>query len=142
MMTPLQEKFNAWTIIPNVFYCMYFLTSGKWLSEESIDMAQFEMGDFIQEGDVRVNDESLLHMFGLEEKCISTYFPNMHALPPLPLLAIALGITLHAPWSFLYHYNCATILPPDTSRIEHWSRRMDHSMIHVASALMSYGTSG
>jgi len=148
MMSPLQEKFNAWTILPNVFYCMYFLTSGKWLSEESIDLAQFDMmGDYVhmQDGDFRANnnESTLLDMFSLDGKCISnSYFPNMYALPPLPLLAIALGITLHAPWSFLYHYNCATILPPDTSRIEHWSRRMDHSMIHIASALLSYGTSG
>merc|ERR1712157_196734 len=68
--------------------------------------------------------------------------PNLYALPPLPVVAIFIGIALHAPFSFFYHYNCATFLPPGIARIEHWSRRMDHSMIHVASAFLSYGTSG
>jgi len=154
MMTPLQEKLNAWTVVPNVIYCMYFIFSGNWLTEESIDMAQLDMMGYAhmqEEGDFRQwatdvnasNQFTLLNMFGLKEKCLfSSYFPNLNAFPPLPLLAIAIGITLHAPFSFLYHYNCALILPPDISRIEHWSRRMDHSMIHVASAFLSYGTTG
>lgn len=158
MMSPIQEKWNAWTVVPNVLYCMYFLLAGKWVSEQAIEMAQLDMmNDLGQvegtvEGSFRewvsaVVDASdhynLLSMFGLEGKCFfNSYFPNMQAIPPLPLLAIVLGTAIHAPFSFLYHYNCATILPPDISRIEHWSRRMDHSMIHAASAFLAYGTSG
>lgn len=154
MMTPVQEKWNAWTVVPNVLYCMHFLIAGKWLSEQAIEMAQLDMMSYLEmeeEGDFRqwarevdASDHySLLNMFDLEGKCISnSYFPNLHAFPPLTLVAIAMGTALHAPFSFLYHYNCATFLPPDVSRIEHWSRRMDHSMIHVVSAFLSYGTSG
>lgn len=146
MMTPLQEKLNALTMLPNMIYCIYFIFLGKWITEESIDMAQLDMeeGDFKQWAlDANTSNQfSFPNLFGLEGKCLSSsYLPNLHAFPPLPLLAIAFGVTLHAPFSFFYHYNCATILPADISRIEHWSRRMDHSMIHVAAAFISYGTS-
>ena len=62
--------------------------------------------------------------------------------PPLPVLALALGTLLHCPCSFLYHWKFATALPPGPSRLTHWSRRLDHSAIHMCSALWSYGTSG
>merc|ERR1740139_636524 len=99
MMTPLQEKVNAWTVVPNVIYCTYFLLAGKWLSEQAIELARLDMMSYLhmQEGDftqwareVNASDRfSLFNLFGLEGKCISnSFFPNLHAVPPLPLLAI------------------------------------------------------
>lgn len=132
-MTPVQEMFNAWTIVPASLYCLYFLLFGKWLSEENIQMAQLEIMNKL------TIDSYEQSQFGC---IINSIFPNLYALPPFPLIVIALGCILHAPFSFLYHWNCATILPPGMARIDHWSRRMDHCMIHVASALWSYGTSG
>jgi hypothetical protein len=70
------------------------------------------------------------------------WWQAMPALPPLPAMAVALGITLHAPWSVLYHWKYAHALPAGAPRTNHWSRRMDQSMIHVASAIIAYGTSG
>lgn len=64
-----------------------------------------------------------------------------HWLPPLPILAVAIGICLHAPFSFLYHWRFAHRLPA-TARSQHWSRRMDQSMIHVCSTCLSYAVSG
>ena len=78
----------------------------------------------------------------LYARCINIWWlPRLHALPPLPVLAAAIGIVVHAPFSFLYHWSYATKLHP-SKRIEHWSRRLDHAFIHVASACMSYATSG
>ena len=67
--------------------------------------------------------------------------PNIHALPPLPVVAGGLGVVVHAPFSFLYHWVYATKIHP-SKRIEHWSRRLDNAAIHFAGACMSYATSG
>lgn len=154
-MTPLQEKFNALTIVPNVIYCMYVLLSGSWLSEEEVEIARNFFATGRRGG--RGSNEQWLNLgarFGLGRsaslndyvtptRCISSsLFPRLHALPPLPLVAIALGICLHAPFSFLYHWVYARSLPPGFSRINHWSRRMDHAFIHVCTFFLSFGASG
>lgn len=36
-MTSAQEQANAITILPNVVYCLYFLLSGSWLSDDRIE---------------------------------------------------------------------------------------------------------
>jgi hypothetical protein len=124
-MTPLQERMNAVTILPNPIYCLYFILAGHWVSQELLN--EFRDKDVI---DV---DESL---------CIqSTWFPNFHAMPPATVLAVFLGITMHAPWSFLYHWKYASTLPPGLPRTSHWSRRMDHAMIHTASTFLAYANS-
>lgn len=74
--------------------------------------------------------------------CINIpWLPHFHALPPWPVLAGAIGIVVHAPFSIMYHWTYATKLHP-RNRIGHWSRRLDHSFIHFASACMAYATSG
>uniref|UniRef100_A0A7S4IN07 Post-GPI attachment to proteins factor 3 n=1 Tax=Odontella aurita TaxID=265563 RepID=A0A7S4IN07_9STRA len=130
-MTPIQERWNAITIIPNAFYCLFYLFAGKWISQIDIDANRGEAADLA----------SVDEMF--PGVCIRyQLFPNLHALPPLSVCAVALGIILHCPCSFLYHWKYAVILPQGLPRIEHWSRRLDHSAIHLCSALWSYGTSG
>jgi hypothetical protein len=120
-MTATQEKWNAITILPNPLYCIYYIVYGNWVS-----------GKYAL--DVTV-DQNFDH-----SKCLTTpWLP--HALPPWPVACIALAICLHAPASFLYHWVYAHSLPP-VARISHWSRRLDHVFIHVASALCAYGTSG
>ena len=54
------------------------------------------------------------------------------------MIAVAVAVISHAPFSFLYHWKYAI----QKDSLLHWSRRMDQAMIHVASAFMSYATSG
>lgn len=71
--------------------------------------------------------------------CIqSSSFPYLTALPPLPVVAAAVGILLHAPVSMMYHWAYAAT----GSGVKHWSRRLDHAFIHFASACAAYATSG
>lgn len=121
-MTLTQERWNALTILPSPIYCVYYISSGQWIS-----------GKYAS--DVIVDQD-----FDQSQCLTSPWFPH-HALPPLPVLYIAIAICVHAPTSFLYHWFYANYLPP-LARISHWSRRLDHVFIHVASALVSYGTSG
>lgn len=129
-MTPLQERLNAITVIPGAFYCLLFLLSGLWLNKGLEDEAR---------------EEILGSNYVLPDKssCISlSWLPRFYALPPLPVAAVAFGIILHAPFSFLYHWHYSHRLPPGLPRTAHWSRRMDQAMIHVCSASMAYATSG
>jgi len=152
VMTPKQEKCNAWTVVPNPIYCLYFILAGKWVSDQMLEDARVDFESYASNSPINNYnqwvkefdpDYSILRMLGLSGQCVDIHWlPNFHALPPLPIIAISLGIILHAPASFLYHWYCAVKLPPGLARIEHWSRRLDHSMIHIASALISYGTSG
>eukprot|EP00540_Astrosyne_radiata_P013918 CAMPEP_0116853420 /NCGR_PEP_ID=MMETSP0418-20121206/17902_1 /TAXON_ID=1158023 /ORGANISM="Astrosyne radiata, Strain 13vi08-1A" /LENGTH=379 /DNA_ID=CAMNT_0004485819 /DNA_START=116 /DNA_END=1255 /DNA_ORIENTATION=+ len=125
-MTPMQERMNALTMIPNPIYCFYFIVASLWLSDMQEDSATSSSSD-------NASDASCLEI---------PLLPRLHAMPPLTIMAIALGITLHAPFSFLYHWKYASSLPPGLPRTNHWSRRMDQSFIHVCSALMAFGTTG
>lgn len=125
-MTPLQERMNAITIIPGAFYCLLFLLSGDWLKKSLVDEA-------LEGNDLPLNDGQCLS---------SAWLPHLHAIPPLPVIAGAFGIICHAPFSFIYHWSYAHRLPPGFARTNHWSRRMDQSMIHFCSASMAYATSG
>ena len=147
-MTPRQERWNALTMIPSPIYCLYFLLSGCWLNQTLVEETRQEM----------TNQGSLVEVHGFEDfannaigdvhGCLSdtTLFSaflrhNMPALPPMTVLAVTIGIVCHAPFSFLYHWKYAHSLA-GTARTTHWSRRMDQSMIHFASACASYATSG
>jgi len=163
-MTALQEKWNAVTVLPNPLFCLYFLWRAAWLvttttsaKEENVHAANedphFGYGQFAfyrnnHNNDIVDNDDdeavtgwmgTLNNMLGDEQGCLPGYqqWHSMPALPPLPILAIALGICLHAPCSFLYHWRYA-----HSKGAQHWSRRLDQSGIHVCSALLSYAVSG
>ena len=114
-MTELQEVWNALTMIPSPLFCIYYLLAGKWLTYSQEDYENVP-----------------------EVEC--THSPTYYA--PLPVIFVALAILLHAPFSFLYHYKYASALPVGLARTDHWSRRLDQAMIHAASALISYSTSG
>jgi hypothetical protein len=119
-MTPFQEFMNAVTMIPNPIYCWYYIFSGLWINPS----IHFDLSPLV--------DDTF---------CIkSIWFPKMNSLPPTTIIAVAIGITLHAPFSFIYHYKYAHSLD-STQRILHWSRRMDHSAIHACVAILSYATS-
>ena len=122
-MSCTQEILNALTMIPTTLYCMYVTMSGSWINEKSINFAQ---------------------KHGCENASLSAdeYDVSMISLLPLPVLAIVLGVFIHFPFSFYYHWQCAKHIPPGYGRISHITRRLDHAFIHVASALYSYGTSG
>jgi hypothetical protein len=123
-MTELQERWNALTMIPSPLYCIYYILAGKWLDDS---VAQTDiLGDHFNQG----------------TKCIqSSWFPNVHAMPPLAVMFVTLGIAIHAPFSFIYHWKYAHALPPGIARTDHVSRRLDQAMIHVASAFLAYATS-
>jgi hypothetical protein len=132
-MTPVQERMNALTVVPTFIYCFYFLLSGAWLDQDAIDEAREEFG----------NGEKLFVDVDPDMMCISSnIFPNLHSLPPLPVVAAAAGIVMHAPFSFIYHWTYAHRLPAGIVKMNHWSRRMDQAMIHVISAAWAYATSG
>jgi hypothetical protein len=114
-MTEQQELWNALTMIPSPLYCIYYLLAGKWLTYSQED-----------------------YEYVPEFEC--AHSPIYYA--PLPVIFVALAIILHAPFSFLYHYKYACALPAGLARTDHWSRRLDQAMIHAASALISYSTSG
>eukprot|EP00804_Cyclotella_cryptica_P004914 CCRYP_004973-RA/>CCRYP_004973-RA protein AED:0.00 eAED:0.00 QI:181/1/1/1/0/0/2/2224/386 len=143
VMTPLQERINAITMLPAMFYGVYFVMSGCWARQNGdghdFDHLEDKSGDWkALANDVFWDDQE----FAANTGCINiSWLPHLHALPPLPVLAGAIGIVVHAPFSFLYHWSYATKLHP-SKRIEHWSRRLDHAFIHFASACMSYATSG
>jgi len=126
-MTPLQEKINGLTTLPAGIYCAMFCLTGSWLSQTMIHQTRQEAAagsDFQGDG------------------CISiSWLPNLHAMPPLPVIAGAMSMILHMPFSFMYHFIYAHQLS-STARIDHWSRRMDQTMLHVYSSLLSYAFSG
>jgi hypothetical protein len=123
-MTCTQERGNALTMIPSPLYCIYYIIAGKWLAHATL------------QGD---NDSTSTPPLDSTDCIQSAWFP--HSMPPLSVLFVALGIVIHAPFSFVYHWSYAPILPPGIARTDHVSRRLDQAMIHVASALLSYATS-
>jgi len=123
-MTPSQERWNAITMLPSPIFCTYYILAHLWVSQDLNNQ-------FLDVEDIDVS------------KCIqSEWFRNLAAMPPNPIMAVMIGICLHAPFSYIYHWKCANHLAPGLPRLTHWSRRMDHAMIHVASTFFSYATSG
>lgn len=153
-MTPLQERWNALTMIPNPIYCLYYLLAGLWVSNDLIQQVKSEAGttwdSTFYDGQTAPSFGTFAnYMMGDANGCLTPSsawwgwpWHNMPALPPLPVVAVAFGICCHAPFSFLYHWKYAHTLPPGFARTNHWSRRMDQSMIHFASAFIAYATSG
>jgi len=155
-MTKTQERWNAYTMIPSPLYCLYFMLAGLWVSPDLVLEAAdnlrrqsvFERMSIASGGftglanDVVGDANGCLNNNDTAWSAFLYRYTSMPALPPLPVVAVAVGIVSHAPFSFLYHYKYAHALPAGLARTTHWSRRMDHTMIHFASALMSYGTSG
>ncbi len=54
VMTPMQERVNALTILPNLFYCIYFVLAGCWLSSEELENARHSVAD---EPDISISTE-------------------------------------------------------------------------------------
>lgn len=140
-MTPFQERVNALTVMPGFVFCLVFLLTGSWMSKDLVAEA---MKNLEFEG-----EQDLSAAFQDSNTCIDWsslplaggVFQNLHAIPPLSVIAVILGIVAHAPFSFLYHWKYAHVLSP-AERTNHWSRRMDQSMLHVQSCLSTYATSG
>lgn len=151
IMTPMQERFNAITMIPGMIYCVYFILAGCWIT-----LIPREDEQRLEEGGEHTADHDVTSdgggMFGNHDNnntdeqgwwdsfgCIqSSLFPYLTALPPLPVIAAAVGILIHAPVSIMYHW----VYAASGIGVKHWSRRLDHAFIHVASACASYATSG
>jgi hypothetical protein len=124
-MSSTQEKWNAITMIPSPLFCLYYVLSGSWVQSSITEMSDVSRPDYDSgfEAAITCLPQSRWH--------------SMPAIPPLTVLAVAVAIALHAPFSFLYHWKFASKYD-----ILHWSRRLDQSFIHVASALVSFATSG
>ena len=128
-----QEVWNAVTMLIAPCYCLYYLLSGHWLTSADIAIIRIESLD----------PSYSFNSFNGNIGCIqSSIFPKFHALPPLTVMAIIVGMVLHAPVSITYHLLCAFKIPQGPQRINHWSRRLDQAMIHVISILWSFGSSG
>lgn len=127
-MTPLQERMNALTFVPGFVYCVMFFLTGSWLSQSFIEDYANRM----------VDDDG----FDTSQCITSSWFPNVHAMPPLASLAAGIGIIGHTPFSMLYHWQYAHRLPSGLPRMNHWSRRMDQAMIHFCCAMMSFASTG
>lgn len=124
-MTTLQEKVNAVTILPSFFLCLHYVLAGKWVLPETIETGKELLSRGKEDG---------------SNGCTNwAYFPGMF-MPPPTVIAICLGVIVHCPWSFIYHWKYATN-PNPAERLKHWSRRMDHSAIHAASICWSYSIS-
>jgi hypothetical protein len=128
-MTPLQERMNGFTMLAGALYGSYYCFSGMWLWDnvDQVDPSAFAAAA-----------SDALHC----RTSSSWLLRDLHATPPLPMIFITLGLVAHAPVSFIYHWHYCTTLPPGKPRFDHWSRKLDQAFIHVASAFMSYGTSG
>lgn len=125
-MTPLQERMNGFTMLVGALYGFYYCSSGVWLwDNDQVDLTAFTLASDLQCG-----------------KLFRWIIKDLHAMPPLPMVFIAIGLAAHAPISFVYHWHYCTTLPPGKPRFDHWSRKLDQAFIHVASAFVSYGTSG
>mmetsp|Transcript_12031 Transcript_12031/g.25621 ORF Transcript_12031/g.25621 Transcript_12031/m.25621 type:complete len:356 (+) Transcript_12031:95-1162(+) len=143
VMTSLQEQFNAITMLPGLFYYIYFVlvgwmaTAGEHGNSPFHEIGMSELVDTAQ-GVLDNEDGWIVENSG----CMNSHaFPYLPAPPPLPVIAAAIGGLSHCPFSMLYHWKCATTLEP-SQRITHWSRRLDHATIHIAGAFAAYATSG
>jgi hypothetical protein len=154
-MSVCQEKWNAVTILPNPFYCTYFLLTAQWVTVVSRQVKSSSLSTLLVDDNQQPTDGTaaldyeydptplqgfLNRSFGASEDtgCLPpSPWHSMPALPPLPVLAVVAAICLHAPFSCLYHWCYSHCNGPN-----HWSRRLDQSFIHVASALMTYASSG
>ena len=113
VMTPLQEICNAVTMLPGLFYSVYFLLSGSWTK----DAEQIMYSDQIEKGWLT---DLLARNFlgGFEYRwaenlgCINNpTFPHLTALPPPTVLIVALAGAVHPLFSILYHCNCMLLEP-------------------------------
>jgi len=128
-----------------MIYCLYFILAGCWITagdqQDGSPLQQSENSDWEAMAREAFGSE---HGYGWSGSfgCIhSSTFPYLTALPPLPVVAAAVGILVHSPFSMLYHWGYATYIEP-SHRVKHWSRRLDHAFIHFASACAAYATSG
>ena len=148
-MSPSQEMWNVVTMIPCPVYFAFFILAGCWLKDEDVHqmrehiLPESDMYLKHQGGDEYWSFTSVLHgIFFNDDRCINIpSLPRLHALPPAPLFVAAIGATLHAPCSMLYHSLCACYLPSGSKRMDHWSRRLDQAMIHFVSICWCYGSS-
>ena len=142
-MSQNQEIWNALTMIFPTGIGIYYLLSSGFISEDAILRA--EEAPRVQ------NLHTMNTIFGAtstgsvhqEHQGISSpYFPSLHALPPIATISVALGYMLHSPCSMFYHYLCAYKLDTAPRRMDHWSRRLDQSIIHFLGCFVNFGTSG
>jgi len=124
-MTTLQEKMNALTILPSGLFCLYYLIMGKWLLPETLYKASQLIATASDGRGVGVGVGTTSSTFttiaaagaaavaGDTETCLNWKF-----FPPPTILALCLGIIVHCPCSFLYHWKYAPYLQSQ-QRLQH-----------------------
>lgn len=127
IMNTKQEVMNALTMLPPVIYCLFYLFTSAWIVPSDIET--------VKKSFVNGNKE-VVDCYPLG----SGVFPKLYSWPPENLISICIGSLLCSACSFNYHLMCAFVLPPGISRIYHWSRRLDQSMIHVMSIFWCYAS--
>jgi hypothetical protein len=143
-MTAQQERWNAWTMLPPLVFALYYTLAGLWIPSTLVQALRQEL----LQSSTTFSSSSSWPWEGDPSQCWSQstadtatigFWPA--AMPPWTIWAIVVGTAIHVPWSFLYHYHYATTLPPGVARTHHWSRRMDHAVMHITAALFTYATS-
>ena len=139
-MTARQEKWNALTMLPQLVYCLYFLFAAPWLL---LDNSIPEDASIRPQMDVDIATRLIQMLLGGVDEygCLLTPTTWMSAVPPTSLVLVVLGVFLHCPLSFIYHWFYAHSLPPGVARASHWSRRFDQSFIHVTNICVGVGLS-
>lgn len=132
-MTATQERWNALTMLPSPLYCIYCILSASWVPTTTTDGSSIQPPPL--DDDSSSPATQLVHYLWGAANTGCASLP----IPPVSVLLVALGVCIHAPFSFHYHWVYAHRLPPGLSRTLHWSRRLDQAFIHVASACICAG---
>ena len=146
-MTKTQELWNAVSMVPPTVYCfVYMCTTAWWINADLLAKAEEDYvsdpQNFIAQVSGQTTENATWGNFRAAQFSPGCLHSDvLPALPPLTVLAVIAGTALHMPCSFLYHWKYSHTLDR-IARLNHWSRRLDHAMIHLCSALYAYGSSG
>jgi hypothetical protein len=146
VMTPAQELWNAVTMLPSPLACLWYLwnttqyANNAMLDMETSGAALYTEYSGTSRGTYSWSDSNTSTANG----SVCYYSPysahDNHSQSALSwtVYGVACAFALHAPASILYHAYFASRLPCVFERTRHWSRKLDHIMIHVASLVISF----
>ena len=155
-MTNVQEKWNAITILPSAMLCLYYLYYQQWKigidDGTTVEDVAKTPAATVKATTIRMIPNNLwTRCLDWPMQLLHILFPNILSntqmefhykdIPPTTILALCVGIVLHCPCSFVYHWTYAPAYSDPLKRLKHWSRRLDHSAIHLCSLFWCYGLS-
>lgn len=128
VMTPMQEACNALTMLPGMFFSVWFILSGSWIimQQDGAEIEQMVTTQMIDNNPISdgwlTNDaRQLFGGFDFDYTLAAGYsnfgciksqmFPNLTALPPPAVLIVAFTGLVHPIFSILFHINCMFLEP-------------------------------